>query len=106
MELSSKFIEMGRALIKEGEDTNDYSISQIGSIMILISGLLFEEEDVYKFAELCSMYSAKKILESMENTNHDFIKKIKEKSESESYDDFIEKINKMRNKKRKKPPTD
>jgi hypothetical protein len=106
MELSSKFIEMGRALLKEGEESNDYSITQIGSVMILIGGLMFDDEDVYEFSSLCSMFSAKKLLENMENNNHDFIRYIKEKAESESYDDFIKKINKIRTKKRKKPPTD
>ena len=39
LELSSKFLEMGQALIKEGKDKKDYSITQSGSFIILMAGL-------------------------------------------------------------------
>lgn len=65
-ELSSKFLEMGQALINEGTNTKDYTVTQSGTMMILISSLLEDEQDMFIFAELCSMFSAKKILDVQE----------------------------------------
>lgn len=96
LDLSAKFIEMGQALVKEGKEKNDFRIIQSGNVLIVLSTLLFDEKDMLLFAELCSMFSAKKILEQMEHTNHDYINYIKSKGESESFDDYIQRINKLR----------
>jgi hypothetical protein len=96
LELSSKFLEMGQALIKEGKDKKDYSITQSGSFIILIAGLILEENDIYEFSNLCSMFSAKKLLDGMEESNSDITNFLKNKADSESYDDFIRRINKLR----------
>ena len=64
MELSSKIFEMGVALSKEGESKEDYIIISAGNIMTLISGLLYDEEDMHLFGELCAMFSAKKLVDS------------------------------------------
>ena len=96
LELSAKFIEMGQALMKEGKDKKDYTISQSGTFMILIGGLLFDENDVQQFGQLCSMFSAKKILDNMEATKSDMTEFLKLKSDGESYDDYIKRINKLR----------
>lgn len=63
-ELSEKFFKMGEALIKEGEGKNDFIISSTGNFMVLISGVILEEDDVKLFGELCSMFSAKKLIET------------------------------------------
>jgi hypothetical protein len=96
LDVSAKLIEMGQALMAEGKEGKDFAISQTGSFMILIGGLLFDEKDVYSFGELCSMYSAKKILESMENHVPNMGEFLKEKGDEESYDDMIKRINKIR----------
>lgn len=96
LDVSAKLIEMGQALMTEGKEDKDFAISQTGSFMILIGGLLFDEKDVYSFGELCSMYSAKKILESMENHIPNMDEFLKEKGDEESYDDMIKRINKIR----------
>lgn len=64
MELSAKIFEMGMALSKEGEKKEDYLITCAGNIMSLISGLLFDEEDMRVFSDLCAMFSAKKLVDS------------------------------------------
>lgn len=84
LELSSKFLEMGQALMVEGKNKKDYPITQSGSFMILIAGLILEEKDVVEFGNLCSMFSAKKLLDSMEETNNN------------SYDELIKRLNKFR----------
>jgi len=81
MELSSKFLEMGCSLIKEGDELNDYSITQSGNVMILLAGIILEEKDSFEFANLCSMFSAKKLMESMggfgsDISNKEMIRKI------------------------------
>lgn len=93
LELSSKFLKMGQSLIEEGGKINDYSIAQSGSIMILLAGLMFDEDDMFLFSELCSMFSSKKILENIDeqtlsnlNINND-----------NTYNDFIKKINDLKN---------
>jgi hypothetical protein len=96
LDISSKLIEMGQSLMNEGKDNKDFAIAQTGSFMILIGSLLFEEKDVLSFGELCSMYSAKKILENLEKSIPNLSSLIKEKAEDESYDDLIKKINKLR----------
>ena len=96
LELSAKFIEMGQALMKEVNDDKDYTVSQTGSFMVLIGGLLFDENDVQQFGQLCSMFSAKKILDNMEATKSDMTEFMKLKANGESYDDYIKRINKLR----------
>lgn len=96
LELSSKFLEMGQALIKEGKEKKDYSITQSGNFIILMAGLILEENDVVEFSNLCSMFSAKKLLDGMEESNSDMTNFLKNKADSESYDDFIKRINKLR----------
>jgi len=97
LDLSSKIIEMGQALMKEGKASNDYTISQSGTFLILIGGLMFNESDVDEFAFLCSMFSSKKILESLE-TNDDMKKFMKTKKSEDSYDELIKRIKKFRRK--------
>jgi len=65
-DLSLKIFDMGQALIEEGDSDGDYVISKTGNFMLLISGLIFDEDDVTLFSELCGMFSAKKLIESQE----------------------------------------
>ena len=52
LDLSAKFMQMGQSLILEGEQKNDISISQIGTILIFMSGLLLgENDDINKFSD-------------------------------------------------------
>ena len=96
LELSSKFLEMGQALMLEGQETNDYAISQSGSFMILLGGLILNEDDTYEFGQLCSMFSAKRILDGLEENNSDITSFLRKDIENESYDDYIKKIKKIR----------
>ncbi len=64
LELSSKIFEMGAALVQEGDSKEDNLITSAGNIMILVSGLLYDQEDMYLFSELCNMFSAKKLVDS------------------------------------------
>jgi hypothetical protein len=96
LDISAKLINMGQSLMNEGKDEKDFAISQTGSFMVLIGSLLFDEKDIYVFGELCAMYSAKKILENLENTIPNLSSLIKEKGDDESYDEIIKRINKLR----------
>lgn len=93
LELSSKFMEMGHSLMKEGDEKKDYNISQAGSFFILIAGLMFSEEDVFSFSELCSMFSARKVLDNMKENNHLALMKV---DDEESYQEMIKRINEVR----------
>jgi hypothetical protein len=83
LELSGKILQMGNSLIKEGESSQDYNVTSSGTVMLLISGLLLSDEDMFLFNQFCSMFSAKKILDAAENIDETAaILKYKQKKES------------------------
>ena len=89
-DLSTKFMKMGQSLMIEGREDDDIPVAQIGTILIFMSGLLIsEDEDIMKFSDLCAMFSAKKILDSMHNSDDMPLNPRK-------YDAYIDKINKLR----------
>ena len=96
LDLSSKFMQMGQALMEEGKETRDISVSQIGTILIFLSGIIFDNEDINKFSELVSMYSAKKILDNMEANQDAALIDVKYAADNETYEGLIEKIEKLR----------
>jgi len=67
---------------------------QSGNMMIFIGGLLFDEKDTYQFAELCSMFSAKKILDSFDLSKDDLFSG--NKANQITYDEFIKRLNKLK----------
>lgn len=88
-ELSDKLRQMGKALIDEGTNDKDFAVAQSGNIMLLISATIMDDEDMFIFSELCSMFSAKKILDEQESVNpveKEIFKKIliKKKMEAEA----------------------
>lgn len=87
---------MGQALMNEGIDDKDFTIAQAGSFMILMGGIMFDENDILLFSQLCGMFSAKKILDNMDRTNDGLLELFKQKKDSESYEEFIKRINKTR----------
>lgn len=96
LELSSKFIEMGQALMLEGHNGKDYNIAQVGSSMILLGSLILDEKNLQFFGQMCSMFSAKMILDNMDANNSDYSQYLKKKSSEETYEDFIKRLNKFR----------
>jgi hypothetical protein len=55
--ISSKLVELGRSLIKEGDKDVDYTITQTGAFLILVGSLTLDED---MKSLLASMFSAKK----------------------------------------------
>lgn len=98
LDLSAKFIEMGQTLMLEGKNSKDLTISKSGGVLILLGSLIYDEDDINLFSQICSMFSAKKIVENMERNNDDYTNYLKDKSKNESYDDFIKRINNLRRK--------
>ena len=96
LELTTKLMRMGEALMQEGDETKDVTISQIGVIIIFMGGLLFDENDVNKFSDLVSMFSAKKLIENMESRDDEFNKFMDAQAKRNSYDDIINKIQELR----------
>lgn len=95
LDVSSKLVAMGNALTKEGREHDDNSITQIGGYMVLIGGVLFSEDDVKLFGNLCSMFAAKKILDNMDDGAGVFGALLKDKNSNETYDEFITRLNKL-----------
>lgn len=90
LDVSGMLVEMGHSLTEEGSQNKDYSIIQTGTFLTLIGSLLFSEKDSLLFGQLCSMFSAKKVLEQMDKDNS--FKNLYD----EKYDDIIKKINKLK----------
>lgn len=65
-ELSLKLMKIGEALIIEGEEKDDYTILNLGNFIIFIASLVYEEEDIKLFSEICGMMAAKKMAEDSE----------------------------------------
>ena len=95
--ISSKLIEMGNALMKEGYESKDFCITQTGTFLILIGGVLFSEEDVKLFGQVCAMFTSKKILDNLEEDNSAIGDYLRNKGMSETYENFIKRIDDLRN---------
>ena len=89
LQLTSKFVQMGKALVEEGKEKNDKIISQLGTMIIFLGGICFDDEDVIKFGELVSMYSAKKLMETLEEENDPKLMAIRKKSENDTYENIL-----------------
>jgi len=89
LQLTSKFVQMGKALVEEGKEKNDKIISQLGTMIIFLGGICFDDEDVIKFGELVSMYSAKKLMESLEEDNDPKLMAIRKKAENDTYENIL-----------------
>jgi hypothetical protein len=92
LQLTSKFVQMGKALVEEGREKEDPIIAQLGSMIIFLGGICFDDEDVMKFGDLISMYSAKKLIESMEENQDPFLMSIRKKAESDTYENILDGI--------------
>jgi len=92
LDLSTKFIQMGQALMEEGDEKRDNGQALMGTILIFLGGIVLEDEDIYKFSELVSMFSAKKMLDTMEQQNSPIFQMIKGRANEESYDELVEKL--------------
>lgn len=92
LQLTSKFVQMGKALVEEGREKEDPIIAQLGSMIIFLGGICFDDEDVMKFGDLVSMYSAKKLVESLEEDRDPVLMAIRKKAESDTYENILEGI--------------
>lgn len=70
-DVSNKIFEMGVALIVEGKNTQNKSIADTGCFLTMISGVILSENDISEFSNLCSMFSAKKMLDGLEQKKSD-----------------------------------
>lgn len=101
LDLSTKFIQMGQALMEDGDANRDSGKSLMGTILIFLGGIALEDEDIYKFSELVAMFSAKKMLDNMEQQNSPIFQMITSKANESSYDDLVENLKAlMKNKKK------
>jgi hypothetical protein len=79
LELSQKLFEIGQSLMEEGASTEDYAITQTGTITIMLASIVLSDEDTYFFSEICSMFSAKKLVETIDSIEDvDFLKNLME----------------------------
>lgn len=65
-ELGLKILKIGEALIMEGNEKDDYNIVSVGNIMLFISSIIYDENDIKLLSELCSMIAAKNMIENDE----------------------------------------
>ena len=89
LQLTSKFVQMGKALVEEGKETEDLIISRLGTMIIFLGGICFDDEDVLRFGDLVSMYSAKKLMESLEENKDPTLMAIRKKAEDDTYENIL-----------------
>jgi hypothetical protein len=96
LDLSAKFIQMGQALMEEGKEANNSTITLVGTNLIFLGGIVLSDKDVRKFSELISMFSAKKLLDAMGEFDNMDIRRMKEVGEHETYDSIISRLKKLK----------
>lgn len=65
-ELGLKILKTGEALVMEGSEKNDYNIHNIGNIMLFLSSIIYDENDIRLLSDLCGMLAAKNMMEDSE----------------------------------------
>lgn len=73
-DLSVKFFQMGQALIQEGQEKKDFTITNVGNFLVFIAGIMLDEDDIDYMSNIFAMYSAKKLLDEHASTDLDFQK--------------------------------
>ena len=67
LDISTKLLNMANALSKEADEADDVILAQVSNLIMLVSGVMTEKEDIDKLSDICAMFSAKKILDELED---------------------------------------
>lgn len=59
------------ALMLEANETNDRQLKVVSGYLAFIAGIIIDTNDMDKFSELVSMFTAKKILDGIEESSSD-----------------------------------
>lgn len=92
-DLSAKLLEMGKLLLDEGVQNGQYAVGKTGTFLILLGGVILDDDDVTKFEFLCSMFSAKKLMDNMDNMDSPFPNF---NTNEEGFEDLLSKIKRLR----------
>jgi hypothetical protein len=96
LDLSAKFIQMGQALMEEGREANNSTITLVGTNLIFLGGIVLSDNDIKKFSELISMFSAKKLLDAMGEFDNMEFKRMKERGDRETYDQIVARLKRLK----------
>lgn len=67
IDVSDKLLNMAKALSEEAHESEDVILAQTSNLLMLVSGVMTEKEDIDKLSDICAMFSAKKILDELED---------------------------------------
>lgn len=67
LDISGKLLNMAKALSEEAAESDDVILARTSNLLMLVSGVMMEKKDIEKLSEICSMFSAKKILDELED---------------------------------------
>jgi hypothetical protein len=59
--LSNKLLNMGMGLIAQGTEKKNGTIVNAGSFMLMISGIIVNQEDMNEFGKVCEEFALNKI---------------------------------------------
>lgn len=95
-ELSLMFLKMGRALVKEGLDNNDFVTASLGNNMVLMSSIAFDKHEVRLFGELASMMSSRRLVKKLTNGTFDVSKleKLRDSADEDPFQQIMKRIKK------------
>jgi len=66
-DVSEKLLKIAESLQVEGKENEDINLELGANMVMLIGGILENEEDLKTLSDLCAMFSAKRILDNMAN---------------------------------------
>jgi len=64
-EVGVHLTNMGKSLLKEGNDVKDHTLMVMGNTLILFGGVMNDKQSFVDISNLLSMYSAKRMLDSL-----------------------------------------
>ena len=67
LDISDKLLNMAKVLSEEAAESDDVILARTSNLLMLVSGVMMEKKDIDKLSEICSMFSAKKILDELED---------------------------------------
>ena len=70
-ELSLMFLKMGKTLVDEGLETDDFITASLGNAMIFMSSVAFERDEVKLFTDICNMMVSRRLVRGVTDGSFD-----------------------------------
>lgn len=89
-DLAGKFLIMGTALLNEGLENDDKQLINAANLLMMIGGLIINEEEMNSFNNLASMFTSHKLMEMFQEKGIEISKFLLPIKNMNSFDSIIE----------------